>query len=111
MFGKKAKEIKELSKDLADQRDGNIRLAARCCALEEEIASLKAANADQAQKLKNAEVLLQREQAATEQQRKRADENYQSMKLIEQERDAMRAPFTQEVLAQAAPKPKKPSKK
>ena len=115
MFGKKAKEIKELRKDLADQKDGSTRLYARCRVLEEENESLKAANADQAQKLKNAEVLLQREQATTAREKKRADENYEALTRTEGERDEsqkalaaanarieeLQVPLTKEVIAQA----------
>lgn len=111
MFGKKAKEIKELRKDLADQKDGNTRLYARCRVLEEENESLKAANADQAQKLKNAEVLLQREQATTAREKKRADENYAQYTAEKARADSLQVPFTIEVSNQATAPAATPKRK
>lgn len=104
MFGKKAKEIKKLESLLAENNTHFDNFRA-------EIASLKAANADQAQKLKNAAALLEREQAATAREKKRADENYAQYTAEKARADSLQVPLTIEVSNQATAPAATPKRK
>ena len=86
MFGKKAKIIKNLQ-DVV-KADADL------------IDALTKANADQAQKLSNAQALIQRAEADRDMQKRRADENYVQYRSCQKDFDAFKALHTNAVAAQ-----------